>query len=273
MNLYHDALDTLKQTSRTFYIPISRLPTGLKEAVASAYLCMRAIDEVEDHANLDNRIKAERLRQISMALQAGPEKRVFDDLSSSLQADSYPLEEVTMRVGEWALLAPPEIAPRIWDATAAMADRMAYWADCNWQINTKADLDHYTFSVAGAVGLLLSDLWAWYDGTQTNRVHAIGFGRGLQSVNILRNAGEDGERGVNYFPQGWTTTDMDSYARYNLALADAYTNSLPKGPARDFCCIPLTLAYATLDTMASGKDKLTRTAVMQLVEQVIGSKR
>ena len=29
-------------------------------------------------------------------------------------------------------------------------DRMAYWAECNWRVTTKADLDCYTFSVAGA---------------------------------------------------------------------------------------------------------------------------
>jgi len=56
---------------------------------------------------------------------------------------------------------------RIWDATAAMADRMADWAVTNWKVDTEADLDRYTFGVAGAVGLLLSDLWAWYDGRRT----------------------------------------------------------------------------------------------------------
>ena len=54
MDLCADALDILKENSRTFYIPISRLPPGLQEAVASAYLCMRAIDETEDHPDLDN---------------------------------------------------------------------------------------------------------------------------------------------------------------------------------------------------------------------------
>src|SRR5260221_9980207 len=53
-----DALDTLKETSRTFFIPISRLPAGLLDAVMSGYLCLRAIDEVEDHPRLDNHTKA-----------------------------------------------------------------------------------------------------------------------------------------------------------------------------------------------------------------------
>ena len=58
MNLRDNALTILQETSRTFYIPISRLPDRLLEAVASAYLCMRAIDEVEDHPDLDNFSKA-----------------------------------------------------------------------------------------------------------------------------------------------------------------------------------------------------------------------
>lgn len=161
------------------------------------------------------------------------------------------------------------IAP---DATAAMADRMAYWANCSWEINTESDLDCYTFSVAGAVGLLLSDLWAWYDGTQTNRTHAIGFGRGLQAVNILRNRPEDLIRQVNFFPYGWNKEDMQNYAHRNLCLADSYTQALACAPIRNFCQVPLALAHATLDVLALGQNKLSRIDVLNIFEQVIGSK-
>ena len=53
-NLHNDAIEMLKETSRTFFIPISLLTPGLKEAVSSAYLCMRAIDEIEDHTELES---------------------------------------------------------------------------------------------------------------------------------------------------------------------------------------------------------------------------
>jgi farnesyl-diphosphate farnesyltransferase len=267
MSFRDNALTILQETSRTFYIPISRLPDRLLDAVASAYLCMRAIDEVEDHPELDNFSKAKILRQISLNLQAGTEHSTVEDFAGGLSHRER-LPEVTLRVGEWAMLAPSSIAPRVWDATAAMADRMAYWAENNWTIHTEAELDQYTFSVAGAVGLLLSDLWAWYDGTRTDRSQAIGFGRGLQAVNIARNHGEDLRRGVSFFPDGWTTTDIHAYARRNLQLADLYTRSLPKGPALDFCKIPLALAHGTLDVMALGKEKLSRSDVMALVQQI-----
>ncbi len=264
MDMRENALEMLRKTSRTFFIPISRLPAGLQDAVMSGYLCLRAIDEVEDHPRLDNQTKARLLHAISKTLQTNFDIGDFTAIMSDCQGE---LPEVTLRIGDWALLAPPMIAPRVWEATATMANRMAQWAEEGWTIQTEADLDRYTFSVAGSVGLLLSDLWAWYNNTQTNRVLAVGFGRGLQAVNILRNHAEDVARGVDFFPTGWSAEDMHAYARRNLALADAYTASLPPGPVLEFCAIPLALAYATLDALARGDGKLSRSAVLQIVEQ------
>ncbi len=270
MDLREDALQILKETSRTFYIPISILPSGLQEAVASAYLCMRALDQIEDDPILDNETKKRLLQNISLTLQSGVDGFPLDAFSVVFQGQENSLEEVSLRIREWSILAPESIAPRIWDATAAMADRMAYWSEKNWQIKTEADLDSYTFSVSGAVGLLLSDLWNWYDGTKSNRTQAIGFGRGLQAVNILRNSHEDLTRGVNFFPVGWNNDNLQKYARRNLILADAYTKSLPKGPALQFCQIPLALAHGTLDALANGKEKLSRSDVVSLIENLMG---
>ena len=270
MDLRGDALQILKETSRTFYIPISILPSGLQEAVASAYLCMRAIDQIEDDPILDHKTKKRLLQNISLTLQSGVDGFPLDAFSMVFKGQENSLEEVSLRIREWSILAPESIAPRIWDATAAMADRMAYWADRNWQIENEADLDRYTFGVAGAVGLLLSDLWNWYDGTQSNRTQAIGFGRGLQAVNILRINSEDLTRGVNFFPAGWNKDNLQKYARRNLILADAYTKSLPKGPALQFCQIPLALAHGTLDALANGKEKLSRSDVVSLIENLMG---
>lgn len=268
VNSSEDALNVLKETSRTFFLPISRLPGGLREAVMAGYLCLRSIDEVEDHPQLDRRTKATLLHAISRTLQTSFRPGNFAALWGDWREE---LPDVTLRIGEWAMLAPASIAPRVWGATAAMADRMAQWAVDGWVVQDEADLDRYTFGVAGSVGLLLSDLWAWHDGTQSNRVHAVGFGRGLQAVNILRNHAEDVARGVDFFPRGWQAGDMHAYARRNLALADAYTRALPPGPALDFCVLPLSLAYATLDALACGKEKLSREDVLQIVGQVLSS--
>src|SRR5690625_5772275 len=59
----------LKQTSRTFYIPITLLGSTLKKTVGSAYLCMRAIDEIEDHETLDTKVKENLLRSTAGMLE------------------------------------------------------------------------------------------------------------------------------------------------------------------------------------------------------------
>src|SRR6056297_1769413 len=102
MDLRTDALRVLKETSRTFYIPVSRLPGGLLEAVASAYLMMRAIDEIEDHESLDNRTKSCLLRRISLNCQAADETSGASCFSAGLEEEAGELPEVSLRVGEWA---------------------------------------------------------------------------------------------------------------------------------------------------------------------------
>ena len=265
-----DILRVLKHTSRTFYIPISRLPAQLQDTIGAAYLCMRAIDEIEDHASLDNKTKAFLLHRLSWALQAG----VGGDGTSSHQVDilfaSYKrlLPEVTLRISDWLARIPTGIAPRVWDATIAMADRMAFWVENNWQILSEADLNSYTFSVAGSVGLLICDIWTWFDGTQIDRLAAIRFGRGLQSVNILRNRDEDAARGVTFLPAGWTEKQMFAYARTNLELAKSSIAAISREAFQGLVEIPLALAEATLAALENGQPKLTRSQVMRIVGHV-----
>src|SRR5690625_7859949 len=60
-----DVMRVLKETSRTFYIPISLLKTDLKQAVSTAYLIYRAIDEIEDHETIPNETKSTILMALS----------------------------------------------------------------------------------------------------------------------------------------------------------------------------------------------------------------
>jgi farnesyl-diphosphate farnesyltransferase len=263
--LSEEALEVLKQTSRTFFIPISQLPRGLLEAVGSAYLALRAIDEIEDHSILEPLQKVRLLNNISHAIQSsGSRLRQESLILNELEYKSV-LPEVTCRLSEWLRLAPPDIAHRIWDATATMADRMAYWVMNGFKVLTEADLNRYTMSVAGAVGLLLCDLWAWYDGTQTNRCKAVGFGRGLQAVNILRNREQDLNRGVDFYPEGWEKRQMINYARNHLSMADDYVDELVDGPIFNFCRMPLLLAHATIDAIEYGREKLERAEVERIL--------
>jgi farnesyl-diphosphate farnesyltransferase len=263
-------LEVLKATSRTFYLPVARLPDVLQDTVAAAYLCMRALDEIEDHPNLDTRVKVDLLRRVSLILQTQTSVDVHSlgELANTFNAHKSQLPEVTLRLAEWASHAPLEIAPRIWDTAAAMADRMAQWAERGWKIHNRADLNGYTFSVAGTVGLLICDIWAWFDGTQIDRIRALHFGRGLQAVNILRNRADDLLRNVDFFPTGWTHEHMFDYASSNLQMAQAGIKYMPRNAFKYFVEIPLLLAEATLDALRSGEEKLSRSAVLEILQQV-----
>ncbi len=260
-----DAMMVLKETSRTFYIPINRLVPGLKEAVASAYLCMRAIDEIEDHESIADELKIELLRGVQHILT---EQGGAGEIERYLAPHREVLPEVSWRLQEWAELCPDTVSEVVFRYTSKMAGQMADWVERSWSIRTVEDLDAYTYSVAGMVGEMLSEIWHWYDGTQTDPLKAVAFGRGLQAVNILRNRDEDLKRGVDFFPEGWSSKEMIQYTRNNLKLGDAYNEELNGGPALEFCKIPLKLAHATLNLIAAGGNKLTRQAVMKLVNSL-----
>jgi farnesyl-diphosphate farnesyltransferase len=262
-----DAYQVLAETSRTFFLPILRLHGGARDAVASAYLALRAIDEIEDHRSLPAAERSRLLRCVAEALERAAEPTAPPELTDILALDALP--EVTRRLPEWLELAPAVIRGRIFEATSGMALRMARWVDRDFRIDDEADLDRYTYAVAGAVGLLLADLWQWWDGTPSDRTLAVGFGRGLQAVNIARNREEDLAAGVNFLPPGWGAREIDAYARRQLLLADRYCESLPRGPIREFSDIPLALAHGSLDALAAGREKLTRAEVEAIVARCV----
>lgn len=269
--LNSDARDVLKATSRTFYIPISHLAQGLQEAVASAYLCMRAIDEIEDHPELLPTSKNQLLLSISQILQ----KKPFNEEALVELLDPYKsqLPKVTTQLGDWIKICPPTIVENVLDATSIMAKGMAEWVNKGWQIKNEEDLDQYTYYVAGLVGVMLNDIWKWYDNTDVDRDLAIAFGRGLQAVNILRNHHEDKDRGVSFFPEGWELEDMFSYARRNLEMADLYVKDIKNSSILKFCQIPLALAHGTLQALIDGKEKMSRLEVMKVVSRIVAKSK
>ncbi|WP_110927516.1 squalene/phytoene synthase family protein [Bacillus massiliglaciei] len=266
-DLHKKAMDFLLKTSRTFYIPISQLPGRLQEAIGAAYLCMRAIDEIEDDASLPAADKIHLLERTADLL----EKKEYS--ADAFQAVYGPyqeqLPEVTLLLPDWIAFCPAETREKVLESTAEMARGMAKWVDKGWMIHTQEELDDYTYYVAGLVGVMLSDIWNWYDGTKTDRDLAIAFGRGLQTVNILRNREEDAERGVNFFPDGWGFSEMFTHTEKNLVLADQYVEDIETKKILHFCRIPLELAKATLKVLKDGQEKLNRQEVNEIVQNIV----
>lgn len=267
MSIRMDIKRVLKETSRTFAIPISFLPGKLRDTISIAYLCMRALDEIEDHVSIEIESKVALLHRISANLQANSfssARSISRTLEKLFEPYKTILPEVSLRLEDWIASAPVDFMPRLVDASASMADRMAYWAGRNWLVQNEDELNSYTFSVAGAVGLLISDIWAWFDGSQLDQVSAVNFGRGLQSVNILRNRDEDLQRKVDFFPTGWSKKDMSAYARKHLELAKSGFGAMPKKAYQYLVKTPFLLAEATLDAIDHGQVKLTREQVLRI---------
>lgn len=267
--LLKDAMRVLKETSRTFYIPITFLQKELKTAVAAAYLMMRAIDEIEDneHPEVTNDLKFSILTDISILLKEDTfNEQKYVEILSPVQAF---MPEVTLRLADWIHVIPSGAEKILKDATSEMAEGMGKWSKANFQVHTKEDLDDYTYYVAGLVGVMLSELWEWSAGVKTDRDLAIGYGRGLQIVNILRNQHEDlQERGVSFVPDGWTRSDLFAYADENLYKADLYMKDIHKRSILLFCKLPLALAHKTLKALKEGKEKMTREEVERTVEEI-----
>src|SRR5690625_6638433 len=82
-------MQVLKETSRTYYIPITLLKRDLRLTVGSAYLCMRAIDEIEDHETMDSGVKETLLRKIKQILLQNTFDERSEEHTSELQSRGH----------------------------------------------------------------------------------------------------------------------------------------------------------------------------------------
>lgn len=265
--LQKDAMRVLKETSRTFYIPITFLDRDLKHAVGAAYLCMRALDEIEDNENVDNNTKHDMLLAVAPLFQYP-----FDDAAyQAILADEKDnMPEVTLRMKDWIEFCPEGARDIMFRACTEMAQGMGKWCKKNFVVETRDDLDEYTYIVAGLVGRMLSEMWEWKTGLVTDHDLGIGYGRGLQAVNILRNQEEDmEERGVSFVPNGWTRDDLFAYADEQLAHGDKYMEAI-KSQKRIymFAKLPHALAHKSLKAMKEGREKISRAEVEETVREV-----
>lgn len=203
------------------------LPERLSSAVGRAYLCLRAIDEIEDHRSLPNARKVELLDAVQTAVSGA------DTIVIPSVRDCAELPEVSRRLDEWLLLPPGDIAPRIDLAVAAMAGRMARWAHRNWVMQSMADLDRYCADVSGAMFVLLDDLWAWDGYRIHDRRPGMRCGMAVQLAHIVRGRTGDLDRGVDFFPVDRVAGDVLQHAEQSWPAVARYLDQLPAGPVHD----------------------------------------
>ncbi|MBE2197217.1 MAG: squalene/phytoene synthase family protein [Anaerolinea sp.] len=201
-------LQMLRGVSRTFALSIEQLPGVLREATADAYLLLRVSDCLEDHETMPADRKAHLLRLWADVL-VGKEtathltKSIADLDGNDPEVHVAQSAELVM---EWVRALPnglqEPILTHVHDSTLGMAR----WQDHGPYVEDEAALDDYMHEVAGRVGYLVTDLFAWHSARIRERRVALlplarQCGLALQTVNVIRGIPKDYERGWVFVPQ------------------------------------------------------------------------
>lgn len=210
-----DIPQLLQGVSRSFGLSIRLLPVALREPIGLAYLLARITDTVADttsqsaarrmalldslqHALLtpqDHPQPGHALRDFARHVTDPHEQRLLgqgqaclDALSQQPAADQGAIRQVLAAILEG----------QRWDLNTLDGPQRG--------VQTGQELDRYTWLVAGSVGEFwtrLCDLHlrGWHTGTSADLLQwGAAYGKGLQRLNILRDAGQDLRAGRCYWP-------------------------------------------------------------------------
>lgn len=294
--------DLLRITSRTFALGIERLPRILCDATTIAYLLLRVSDYLEDNEEME---ASEKVILLNLWVNILREEEKIETLTAQLtNADTTNPDAIVAQHSKEILLhlnsLPYAVQEIIIRHVINSTQGMARWTKQGPNVNDEKDLDDYMFEVAGRVGYLITQLFAWYSVTIRRKEKEImplarEFGLGLQTVNVIRGLREDFDRGWVYIPQkfmldmGLTREQlfdpehreqalkvldmMTDKAERHLRQALQYIKSLPwwQHGIRLGCIFPLMFAIRTLAVcrhnaqVFESEAKMTRTEVKKIV--------
>ena len=208
----------LRSVSRSFYLSIRFLPAQLREPIALAYLLARTTDTVADTPRISATLRVETLQTLSKAIQDKASRNVVVDLVASfapLQQHAAERTLVESLPDCLESLEHLEMADRNKIRTLLEKITQGQMLDLHRFDNpeeiralcTAADLDEYTYLVAGCVGEFWTRLCfrhvRKFATLSEDEMLTLGkrYGVALQLINILRDAGSDLRAGRCYFPE------------------------------------------------------------------------
>jgi farnesyl-diphosphate farnesyltransferase len=239
-------LELLKPVSRSFYISIRLLPRALREPVALAYLSARTSDTIADSSAVDVEQRIELLDRFAAGI-GGKDEAIGKELGGLLLSERDQsvraglADSLGMTEGEKTLIQSADAILRglanlssedqrdvrelLATITRGQREDLTRWGGGLAALANAEELRNYTYHVAGCVG----EFWTRVCFRKVQSFTARGeadmlelgrnYGRGLQLVNILRDAGSDLRAGRCYFPE-------DELRAANLSASD-----LPNTPA------------------------------------------
>ena len=226
----------LRDVSRSFFISIRLLPRRLRQPVGLAYILARSTDTIADTPEVPVEERAAALQKLSAAIAGdGPaELGAIQDSFARRQTNEAERKLITLLPESVRMLDLLNAADRA-DIREVLAkitrgqkldlERFGHPGTIR-PLATASDLNEYTYLVAGCVGEFWTRLCFRYvvnfsrQSEQQMAKLGVEYGKGLQLVNILRDAHADLANGRCYFPE-------EELSRAGLSAAD-----LPKEPAR-----------------------------------------
>lgn len=294
--------DLLRTASRTFAIGIERLPGVLCEATTIAYLLLRVSDYLEDNEEMETDQKVSLLNLWVNVLREEADVETLTSYFTDANTQNPDAivaqhsKEILLQLRSLPYAVQEIIARHVIHCTLGMAR----WTQIGPNVADEKEMDDYMFEVAGRVGYLITQLFAWYSHTIRRKEREImplarEFGLGLQTVNIIRGLREDFERGWVYVPKiflsemGLTKEQLfdtenreralqvldmlTNKAERHLHEALKYVKSLPwwQHGIRLGCIFPLMFAIRTLAVcrrnaqVFESEAKITRADVKKIV--------
>lgn len=284
----------LRDTSRSFYLTLRLLPAPVRPQIGLAYLLARATDTVADTdvVSLPQRLDAlEAMRR--RFLDPGAPRLDLTPIAAAGGSSASPgelqllqrIEEAVQVLRSFPSADQARIAWVLEVITGGQELDLRRFSGASARsiiaLGTGADLDDYTYRVAGCVGRFWTEICTahlfgaegWDEGAQLGS--GVEFGKGLQLVNILRDLPRDLRQGRCYLPAddlasvGLRPADLldpakesrlrpvyDTYLRRGEALLEsgwAYTQRIPANSRRLRlgCALPILIGVKTLSLLRS----------------------
>lgn len=170
----------MAERAKTFRLASRFLPLAKRDAVENLYLFCRVVDDLADDQQLDDRIALANLDRIEEWLHA---------------PDSDPGGAHPALPGIARLISEYDLDRRLilCLVDGVRSDRHVV-ERTDWD-----DLRRYCFQVAGAVGILMAQIFGTREPAAETCAATLGVA--MQLTNIIRDVGEDLERGIIYIPK------------------------------------------------------------------------
>jgi len=297
---------TLKRVSRSFFLTLKVLPRGVRRPIGLAYLFARAADTIADSTLISRDDRLKHLELFREAFRNGDvaSLRPIQKALSERQSIAAERELLTRLEESFALLHHLQPADQsmirrlILTLTEGMVmDLTTFPGEDEGRLvalKTRADLDRYTYYVAGCVGEFWTDIHlahrpslARWDREVMVRL-GVRFGKGLQMTNVLRDLSRDLRIGRCYIPRQELETlglqppdllDPSAIVKVRPLLRDllgltldhyqegwAYTLSIPRREVRMrlACAWPLLIGLKTLGLIERSSNLLDPSVTVKI---------